>query len=75
MTALVIKTCDKKVLKLLSEMAKQLGATVVVKTEKEQKKSTPKTRTPNADTIDAMNELRTGGGKLFNSAEELFASI
>lgn len=75
MKALVIKSSDKKVLKLLSEMAKQLGATVVMKTEKEQEKSGPKTRKPNADTIDAMNELRTGGGKIFNSAEELFTSI
>ena len=75
MTALVIKTSDKKVLKLLSEMAKQLGATVVVNTEKEQEKTALKTRIPNAETVDAMNELKMGGGKSFNSAEELFASI
>ncbi len=30
---------------------------------------------PNAETIQAMEELKAGKGNIFNSAKELFASI
>jgi DNA-damage-inducible protein J len=32
-------------------------------------------REPNAETIEAMNELRNGGGKTFKSVDELMADL
>ena len=34
----------------------------------------PRAKAPNAETIAAIEEAESGGGKRFNSAEELFAS-
>ena len=38
-------------------------------------KTLQKTPIPNAETIAAMEEVRTGKGKKFNSVKELFKSI
>ncbi|MET3981468.1 antitoxin component of RelBE/YafQ-DinJ toxin-antitoxin module [Mucilaginibacter sp. UYP25] len=50
----------------VKQFLKELNITVKVK-----KQST----TPNADTIDAINELKAGKGKKFNNVAELFNSI
>lgn len=51
---------------LVKAYLKELGVSVKVKKEPKQ---------PNADTLAAMNELKAGKGKKFNSVDELFNSI
>jgi antitoxin component of RelBE/YafQ-DinJ toxin-antitoxin module len=52
--------------RLVKDILKELG--VIVKIKKE-------TKTPNAETISAMNELRAGKGKKFKNVDDLFKSI
>jgi len=66
MTTLTIEIPDKKAA-LVKQILKELGATVIVK--KQNKKI------PNPETIKAMNELKAGKGKTFNSTKELFESL
>jgi len=51
---------------LVKAYLKELGVSVKVKKDSKQ---------PNAETIAAMNELKAGKGKKFNSVNELFNSI
>jgi antitoxin component of RelBE/YafQ-DinJ toxin-antitoxin module len=64
MQTLEIKVPDNKT-RLVKEVLKEFGVTVKVK----------KGNTPNADTIAAMDELKSGKGKKFKNVEELFNSI
>jgi antitoxin component of RelBE/YafQ-DinJ toxin-antitoxin module len=67
MTTLTIQIPDKKA-DLAKQILKELGATIISKKEKK--------HTPNAETVKAINELRSGkSGKVFDSAKELFASL
>lgn len=52
MAALVIEISDQKTLKLIAEMAKKLGATVIIETAKK----------PNKTTLDSMKKTREGIG-------------
>ena len=62
---LEIKVPESKT-RLVKGLLKELGVTVKVK----------KTRNlPNAGTIAAMDELKSGKGRKFKSVEELFKSI
>jgi DNA gyrase/topoisomerase IV subunit B len=65
MQTLEIKVPDDK-----SQQVKDLlrGMGIAVKVKKESK-------TPNADTIAAMEELKAGKGKKFNNVDDLFNSI
>ena len=65
MQTLEIKIPDSKA-KLIKGLLKELDVAFTVKKEK---------RIPNADTIEAMNELKSGKGKKFKSVKELFDSI
>ncbi len=65
MQTLEIKVPDSKT-RLVKEFLKELGVTVKVKNEN---------KTPNADTIAAMDELKAGKGKKFKNVEDLFNSI
>jgi hypothetical protein len=65
MQTLEIKVPDNKT-RLVKGFLKELGVSVKVKKEN---------KTPNADTIAAMDELKAGKGKKFKNAEELFNSI
>ena len=65
MQTLEIKVPDSKT-RLVKEFLKELGVAVKVKKEN---------KTPNADTIAAMDELKAGKGKKFKSVEDLFKSI
>jgi len=65
MQTLEIKVPDSKT-NLVMAYLKELGVTVKVKKN---------AKTPNAETIAAMNELKAGKGKKFNSVDELFNSI
>jgi len=65
MQTLEIKVPESKS-RLVKELLKELGVSVKVKkTDK----------TPNAQTLAAMNELKAGKGRKFKSVEELFNSI
>jgi hypothetical protein len=65
MQTLEIKVPDSKT-RLVKEFLKELGVTVKVKKGN---------NIPNADTIAAMDELKTGKGKKFKNVEDLFNSI
>ncbi|WP_134089171.1 hypothetical protein [Olivibacter sp. XZL3] len=65
METLEIKVPDNKTA-LVKAYLKELG--VIVKVKKVSKE-------PNAETIAAMNELKAGKGKKFNSVDELLNSI
>ncbi|WAC39178.1 hypothetical protein [Pedobacter sp. SL55] len=69
MTTLTIHIPDSKA-DFIKQLLKELD--VKVETKKESKKAE---RKPNAETIKAMEELKTGKGKVFNSAKELFSSL
>ncbi|SEL93552.1 hypothetical protein [Parapedobacter koreensis] len=66
MQTLEIKVPDEKTA-LIKALLKELG--VVVKVKKE------KAKEPNKETIAAMQELKQGKGKKFDSVEALFNSI
>jgi len=63
MQTLEIKVPDSKT-QAVKDFLKEMGVAVKVKKQ---------SITPNADTIAAMNELKAGKGKKFNSVDELFA--
>jgi|GEM_PF-874406 len=65
METLEIKVPESK-LTLVKAYLKELGVSIKVKKESKQ---------PNATTLAAMNELKAGKGKKFNSVDELFNSI
>lgn len=69
MTTLTIHIPDSKA-DFIKKLLKELD--VKVETQKATKKVE---RTPNAETIKAMEELKAGKGKVFNSARELFSSL
>ncbi|MFS2189446.1 hypothetical protein ACCC92_22410 [Mucilaginibacter sp. Mucisp84] len=52
--------------RLVKDILKELGVTIKVKKEN---------KTPNAETIAAMDELKAGKGKKFKRVDELFKSI
>jgi antitoxin component of RelBE/YafQ-DinJ toxin-antitoxin module len=52
--------------RLVKGILKELGVTIKVKKE---------SKTPNAETIAAMDELKTGKGKKFKNVDDLFKSI
>lgn len=60
----IIVPDDKK--RLVKDILKELGVTIKVKKE---------TKTPNAETIAAMNELKAGKGKKFKNVDDLFNNI
>jgi len=64
MQTLEIQVPDSKTA-LVKEFLQELGIAVKVKANK----------TPNAETIAAMEELKAGKGRKFNSVDELFDSI
>ena len=66
MTTLTIQIPDKKAA-LAKQILKELGATFVIDKQKK--------RVPNPETIEAINELKEGKSKEFNSAKELFSSF
>jgi hypothetical protein len=74
MTTLTIETDDKKAKDLIVLVARQLGAKVKT-TNTATNKHCKLDHTPNAETIEAMEELKAGKGKVFNSAKELFATV
>ena len=65
MQTLEIKVPESKA-RLVKEFLKDLGVTVKVKNEDD---------IPNADTLQAMEELKEGKGIRFKSVEDLFNSI
>lgn len=65
METLEIKVPESKIA-LVKAYLKELGVSVKVKKD---------SKRPNAETIAAMNELKAGKGKKFNSVDELFNSI
>lgn len=65
MQTLEIIVPDNKT-RLVKDILKKLGVTIKVKKEN---------KTPNAETIAAMDELKAGKGKKFKSVDELFKSI
>jgi hypothetical protein len=65
MQTLEIQVPDNKK-RLVKQLLQELG--VVVKVKKDR-------RTPNADTIAAMHELKAGKGKKYDSVDELSKSI
>jgi hypothetical protein len=65
MQILEIKVPESKT-RLVKELLKELGVSIKVKKGN---------NTPNADTIEAMDELKAGKGNKFKSVEELFNSI
>lgn len=65
MQTLEIKVPDNKA-RLVKEFLTELGVSIKIKKEP---------RVPNADTVSAMQELKSGKGKRFESVEELFKSI
>ena len=65
MQTLEIKVPESKA-RLVKEFLKELGVTVKVKNEDS---------IPNADTLQAMEELKEGKGIRFKSVEDLFNSI
>ncbi|GGB08344.1 MULTISPECIES: type II toxin-antitoxin system RelB/DinJ family antitoxin [Mucilaginibacter] len=65
MQTLEIIVPDNKT-RLVKDILKELGVTIKVKKEN---------KTPNAETIAAMDELKAGKGKKFKSVDELFKSI
>ena len=67
MAALIIEGNDNSKLKLLATLAKELGLTV-------QKRLTSD-KIPNAETLAALEELKAGKGKKFESVQALFDSI
>jgi DNA-damage-inducible protein J len=63
-----------------SEVLADLGLTVseafsIFLTKIAKEKALPFDLTPNQDTIDAINELESGGGTKFNTKEELFKHL
>ena len=64
MQTLEIEVPDNKT-RLVKEFLKDLGVTVKVK----------RSKAPNADTIAAMDELKSGKGKKFKTVDDLFKSI
>jgi signal recognition particle subunit SEC65 len=52
--------------RLVKDILKELGVTIKVKKE---------TKTPNTETIAAMDELKAGKGKKFKNVDDLFKSI
>jgi hypothetical protein len=52
--------------RLVKNILKELGVTIKIKKEK---------KTPNVETIAAMDELKAGKGKKFKNVDELFNSI
>ncbi len=65
MQTLEIIVPDNKT-RLVKDILKELGVTIKVKKEN---------KTPNAETIAAMDELKAGKGKKFKSVDELFKNI
>ena len=65
MQTMEIKVPDSKTQAVKDYLA-NMGITVKVKA---------KSHEPNADTIAAMNELKAGKGKKFDSVKDLFESI
>jgi antitoxin component of RelBE/YafQ-DinJ toxin-antitoxin module len=65
MQTLEIKVPDNKT-DAVKAFLKDMGVTVKIKREK---------NIPNADTISAMDELKAGKGKKFDSVDQLFDSI
>jgi len=65
MTTLTIHIPDSKA-DFIKQLLKELD--VKIETKKEG-------RTPNAETIKAMRELKAGKGKVFDTAKELFESL
>jgi DNA-damage-inducible protein J len=63
-----------------AEVLADLGMTIseavsIFLTKIVKEKAWPFDLTPNQDTIDAINELESGGGTKFNSIEELFKDL
>ncbi|MNK64933.1 hypothetical protein D3C87_842180 [compost metagenome] len=69
MTTLTIHVPDSKA-DFIKQLLKELDVKIEIK--KANKKTN---RTPNAETIKAMKELKTGKGKVFDTAKDLFASL
>ena len=65
MQTLEIQVPENKT-KLVKQLLQELGVTIKVKKDN---------RTPNADTIAAMQELKAGKGKRYKTVDELFNSI
>ena len=65
MQILEIKVPDSKT-RAVKEFLTEMGIAVKVKKEN---------KTPNAETVAAMEELRDGKGKKFKNVEDLFNSI
>jgi len=65
MQTLEIIVPDNKT-RLVKGILKELGVTIKVKKN---------TKTPNAETIAAMDELKAGKGKKFKNVDDLFNSI
>lgn len=63
MEILTVQLPEKEI-KLFKQLLKKFNATIVSQTS-----------IPNADTIEAMNEVKSGKGVKFSSVEELFNSI
>ena len=65
MQTLEIQVPDNKT-RLVKDFLKELGVTIKVK---------KRVNIPNAETTAAMDELKAGKGKKFDSVDELFKSI
>ena len=70
MAALIIESENTAKLKLLANLAKELGLKAKMESVVASRKNVP-----NAETIAAMDELRTGKGKKFKDVKALFDSI
>lgn len=72
--ALVIETSNQKVLKLISELAKQLGATITIK-KAEKTINCKLDHTPNAETIKAINATKAGKVKKITDLDAFFEAL
>ena len=70
MAELIIETSNQKVFNLLSEMAEQLGATII-----KQPSVIKQSKTPNAETIKAIEAARKGQTKPITNFKSFFDSI
>ena len=74
MTTLTIETDDKKAKDLIVLVARQLGAKVKT-TNTATNKHCKLDHTPNAETIEAMEELKAGKGKVMTDIDAFFNKI
>lgn len=74
MAALVIETSNQKVLKLISELAKQLGATTTIK-KSEKSTDCKLDHIPNAETIKAIKAAKTCKVKKMADLDAFFSSL